>query len=87
MNIKILGTLLLPLFVSYNAFATSDDQYDQVAKMLSKQAHASIKVMNDPELIKANAKYIKALYDALIEEGFNKDQALELVAASLAGKK
>lgn len=46
-----------------------------------------MKVMNDPKIIKANAKYIKSSYDALIAEGFTKEQALQLVAASLARKK
>ena len=87
MNKKILGTLLLTLFFSSNSFATDVDQYDKMAQMLSKQLHASLKVMNDPELIKENANYIKNLYDALIEEGFNKEQALKLVAATLASKK
>ncbi len=46
-----------------------------------------MKVMNNPKLIKANAKYIKSLYEALVEEGFTKEQALQLVAATLASKK
>jgi hypothetical protein len=43
--------------------------------------------MNDPKLIKANAKYIRSLYNALVDEGFTKEQALKLVSASLSSKK
>ena len=72
---------------SSRSFASTYDQYDQMAQQLSKQLEVSMKVMNDPKLIKANAKYIKSLYDALVEEGFTKEQALQLVAATLASKK
>jgi len=72
---------------SSRSFANTYDQYDQMAQQLSKQLEVSMKVMNDPKLIKANAKYIKSLYDALVEEGFTKEQALKLVAATLASKK
>ena len=70
-----------------NQFAKPNAAYDQLAEQLAKQLQASMKVMNDPKIIKANAKYIKSLYDALIAEGFTKEQALQLVAASLASKK
>ena len=83
----ILGSLIITAMFSSRSFANTYDQYDQMAQQLSKQLEVSMKVMNDPKLIKANAKYIKSLYDALVDEGFTKEQALQLVAATLASKK
>lgn len=85
-GLVVFSALFSALF-SGSSYATTDVQYERMAEQLSKQLQASLKVMNDPKLIKANAKYMKNLYDALLKEGFTKDQALTLVAASLASKK
>lgn len=91
MNKKSILILISALFFSHASFANQFNKpnaaYDQLAEQLAKQLQASMKVMNDPKIIKANAKYIKSLYDALIAEGFTKEQALQLVAASLTSKK
>lgn len=87
MKTIIFSLLIVTTLFSASTFANNDSQYEQMAKQLSKQLETSMKVMNDPKLIKANAKYIKSLYEALVEEGFTKEQALQLVAATLASKK
>ncbi|MCH2056322.1 MAG: hypothetical protein MK214_06860 [Thalassotalea sp.] len=83
MKTIIFSSLIITTLFSGSSFANNDAQHEQMAQQLE----TSMKVMNDPKLIKANAKYIKNLYDALVEEGFTKEQALKLVAATLASKK
>ncbi len=73
-----------------NEIYPSPDIHKQVDDMLAQfsyQLKSTVKVMNDPELIKAQAKYAKNLYEAFIAEGFSKEQALELVKVSIEGKK
>ena len=73
-----------------NEISAPTDIQKQVDEMLvdfSYQLKSTVKVMNDPELIKAQAKYAKNLYEAFIAEGFSKEQALELVKVSIEGKK
>ncbi len=59
---------------------------DTLAEQLADQMSATLKVKNDPEMIEAHATYIRNLYQALIKQGFTKDEALKLVAASLTGQ-
>jgi len=63
---------------------SKDTKYNLDTEVLFKQLHATLEVMNDPDLIKANARYMKNLYDALINEGFNQEQALKLVSNPIA---
>ena len=63
---------------------TNDTKHNLDTEVFSKQLHAALEVMNDPDLIKANARYMKNLYDALIDEGFNQEQALKLVSNPIA---
>ena len=60
-------------------------EFDEMFVEFSYVQKGSLKAMNDPELIKAQAKYAKNLYDAFIAEGFSKEQALELVKVQLEG--
>mgnify|MGYP000067764444 CR=1 FL=1 len=86
MKTMIFSSLIITTLFSGSSFANNDAQYEQMALQLSKQLETSMKVMSNPKLIKANAKYIKNLYDALVEEGFTKEQAIQLVAATLTSK-
>jgi hypothetical protein len=84
----IIGVLVLsPSLVFAKGEQPKTGSPEYFAKALSSQLKASLEVMSDPEIIKANAKYIKTLYDALIAEGFTKEQSLKLVTASLSSKK
>lgn len=64
-----------------------EQQINDLSTQLSYQLKSSIKVMNDPEVIKAQAKHAKSLYEAFIAEGFTKEQSLELVKVSISNKK
>ena len=82
---KLSIVVFLSSFIVFNAQA--EVKKNPMTEMLTKQLKASLTVMNDPEIIKDNAKYIRNLYNALIAEGFTKEQALQLVSASLSNKK
>lgn len=84
---KSFGILLFITLFSSVAYADGNAQYDNMAKQLSMQLQASLKVMNDPKLIKLSATYTRNLYNAYIAEGFSKEQAMQLVIASVASKK
>ncbi len=79
--------MLLSSSANANENGNSNVMSDMLAKQLSQSMEASLKAMNDPKLIKANAKYIRNLYLALVDEGFTKDQAIQLVSAILSSKK
>ena len=73
------------LLASSSANAQQKQAFDD---MLTRQLHqeltATLSVQQDPDIVKAQAKAIRALYQALVEEGFTQDQALTLVAATLS---
>ena len=84
---KLLVIALLMLGIST---ANGAEFKDPLAKLFTghfePQLKARINVASDPEIIKAQATYFKRFYDALIAEGFTKEQALELVKSSLSSK-
>ena len=84
---KLFSILFAATIFSSPVKANNQAISENMVRQLSQQLEVSMKVMNDPKLIKANAKYIRSLYNALIEEGFNKEQAMQLVSASLSSKK
>ena len=84
---KYFGVLLAITLFSSTGQAANTTQYDNLAKQLSLQLKASMKVMNDPKLLKSSAKYAKNLYEAFLAEGFTKEQSMQLVIASMASKK
>ncbi|GAA0855217.1 hypothetical protein [Aliiglaciecola litoralis] len=87
-NIILTSAMMLALFTSFSQAQQSPNfLYDSLSDKLSDQLKATLKVMNDPEIVAANAAYIKSLYDALIKQGFTKEEALTLVSASLSAQK
>ena len=84
---KSVGVLFALSLFANASYANDDIKYENMANQLSKQLQVSMKVVSNPELIKSNAKYIRSLYDALIKEGFTKEQAIQLVSATLSSKK
>jgi hypothetical protein len=74
------------LLMTFGACAHANPNFlnDSLSAQIADQIKAGLKVKNDPEIIEAQATYIKSFYDALVKQGFTKEQALELVAASLS---
>lgn len=50
-------------------------------QQLSEQLLNQTLALSDPKLVKAQAELYRKHYEALIESGFNKDEALQLVIA------
>ena len=42
--------------------------------------------MSDPDLIKAQAQLQRKYYQALVEAGFSKEEALKIIVATAAGE-
>lgn len=87
MNRKLILAILAFGLFSLSVYGQTKPEEDPAAKQLVLQLKASLDAVNDPAVVKTNAKYAKNLYDAFIAEGFTKEEALELVKASLSGKK
>ncbi len=83
---KIISLVLLVVATATNADPRQDFLYDSLSEKMADQLKASLKVKNDPEIIAAQAKYIRSLYEALIKQGFSKQEALSLVSATLSAK-
>lgn len=83
----IVAILVISVFSVPGYGQTNKPEENPAAKQLALQLKSSLDAVNDPAVVKASAKYIKNLYGALIAEGFTKEEALELVKASLSGKK
>ena len=88
MRLNIRSLLMSLVIVStYSSGVTEQDfVYDSLSRQLSEEMKSNLAVMNDPQIVEAQAKYIRSLYQALIKQGFSKDEALTLVAASLQSK-
>lgn len=60
---------------------------DFVNSQLSEQIKNQTLALSEPELIKAQARLLRAHYEALIEAGFKADEALRIVIAMAGAKK
>ena len=56
-------------------------------EQLSKQLLNQTLVLSEPKLVKAQAELLRQHYHALVQSGFSKDQALQLVIAIAARDK
>lgn len=54
---------------------------DFVNQQVAEQLLNQTKAMSNPELIKAQADYTRAMYQALINSGFSQEEALKIVVA------
>lgn len=87
MNKTIFISALFVLTFGSCAHANPNFLNDSLSEQIADQIKVRLKVKNDPEVIEAQATYIKSFYDALVKQGFTKEEALKLVAASLSSNK
>lgn len=87
----ILKKLSITIFLSFlgiTCFAQEPKQHlDFVNQQMAEQLLNNIKALSSPELIKAQAEYYRKMYDALLESGFNKEQALSIITAMASSNK
>lgn len=70
------------LFGASSVFAQQvGNPLDFVNAQLAEQLKNQMRAMSDPELIKAQAEYQRKYYLALIEQGFSKEEAFEIIVA------
>ena len=78
--------LVVGIFSFTHSLASEPTQMDNMMKNLMSQQRvqmeALLEMMADPKMLKAQARYYKKLYDALIAEGFSQEQAIQIVSAS-----
>jgi hypothetical protein len=87
MKKAILISALFMMIFGCSVHANPNFLNDSLSEQIADQIKAGLKVKNDPEIIEAQATYIKSFYDALIKQGLTKEEALKLVAASLSAEK
>ena len=61
--------------------AQESKPFNFMNEQLSEQLLNQTTVLSDPRLVKAQAELLRKHYEALIESGFSKDEALQLVIA------
>jgi hypothetical protein len=61
--------------------AQESKPFNFMNEQLSEQLLNQTTVLSDPRLVKAQAELLRRHYEALIESGFSKDEALQLVIA------
>lgn len=86
-------TSSLLALIAICALATTNTQAQQmgspldfVNSQLAEQMKNQVKAMSDPDLIKAQAQLQRKYYQALVEAGFSKEEALKIIVATAAGE-
>jgi hypothetical protein len=83
----------LVALVAICALSTASSQAQQmgspldfVNSQLAEQMKNQVRAMSDPDLIKAQAQLQRTYYDALVEAGFSKEEALKIIVATATGE-
>lgn len=76
---------LYALFTSSIHAQQMGNPLDFVNSQLAEQMKNQVRAMSDPDLIKAQAQLQRKYYEALIEAGFSKEEALKIITATAAG--
>lgn len=58
---------------------------DFVNSQLAEQMKNQVRAMSDPDLVKARAQLQRKYYEALIEAGFSKEEAMKIIIATAQG--
>jgi hypothetical protein len=64
-----------------NANAQQQKTLNFMNEQLSEQLFNQTIALSDPKLVKAQAELLRSHYTALLQSGFSKDEALQLVIA------
>lgn len=78
--------MLSALFASGLHAQQMGNPLDFVNSQLAEQMKNQVRAMSDPDLIKAQAQLQRKYYEALIEAGFTKEEALKIILATAEGK-
>lgn len=84
---SLVYSLLLPTVLAQETSNGPILGLDFVNQQLTEQLLNKTRALSNPELIKAQAHYYRSMYQALIESGFSKDEALKVVVAMASADK
>jgi hypothetical protein len=78
--------LSIPVFIILTFFVGSINAQEKKAlnfmsEQLAEQLLNQITALSEPKLVKAQAELLRKHYEALIQSGFSKDEALQIVIA------
>ena len=81
---KVLGAMALafallaatPVYAQQQNFSP-----EQLKQTMGVMFQSMIELFASPEMARASARYYKALFDALVAEGFTKEQAMRIIEA------
>jgi hypothetical protein len=76
-----ISVALILAFLVSSINAQERKQLNFMNEQLSEQLLNQTVALSDPKLVKAQAELLRKHYDALVQSGFNKDEALQLVIA------
>ena len=77
-NVYIPIIALLAISIG-NAHAQETTQLNFMSEQLSEQLLNQTFALSEPKLVKAQAELLRKHYQALIETGFSKDEALRII--------
>lgn len=81
----IAGVAMSTFFTASTHAQQMGSPLDFVNSQLAEQMKNQVRAMSDPELIKARAQLQRKYYEALIESGFSKEEAMKIVIAAAQG--
>lgn len=70
-----------------NVNAQQQKKLNFMNEQLSEQLFNQTIALSDPKLVKAQAELLRSHYTALLQSGFSKDEALQLVIAMASQRK
>lgn len=79
-NLSIPVLLILTFFVG-SINAQEKKQLNFMSEQLAEQLLNQITALSEPKLVTAQAQLLRKHYEALIQSGFSKDEALQIVIA------
>jgi hypothetical protein len=86
LNSPLFALLTTFTFITFNAQGQQvGNPLDFVNSQLAEQMKNQVRAMSNPDLIKAQAVLQRKYYEALIEAGFSKEEALKIVVARASG--
>ena len=79
-NLTVTLLIMLTFFVS-GINAQEKKPLNFLSEQLAEQLLNQITALSEPKLVKAQAELLRKHYEALIESGFSKSEALQIVIA------
>lgn len=85
---KTFITIMVMLAISVGSIHGQEiKQLNFMNEQLSEQLFNQIMAQSEPKLVKAQAELLRKHYEALIQSGFSKDEALQIVIALTSSHK